>query len=146
MWQDKATHANAAFRKLRPVMPKQPSMIPPDSYELFFNDLKKRIETVRVKADLAVKKELILLYWQIGVQILAKQEEESWGRKVITHLARDLSQAFPDRTGLSSLNLKYMKAFASAVPDASIVQEVIAQSIWYHPLALLLLRRSVTVL
>jgi hypothetical protein len=74
-----------------------------------------------------------LLYWQIGVQILAKQEEEGWGRKVITHLARDLSQAFPDITGLSSRNLKYMSAFASAGPDASIVQEVIAQSTWCPP-------------
>ena len=101
-------------------MPKQPSMIPPDSYELFFNDLKKRISTARVKAALAVNKELILLYWQIGAQILAKQEEEGWGSKIIDKISKDLKRTFPDMKGFSPRNLKYMRALAEAYPDQGI--------------------------
>ena len=88
-----------------PAMPKQSSMIPPDGYELFFNDLKKRIGTARVKAALAVNKELILLYWHIGTEILAKQSEEGWGSKVIDQLAKDLKRSFPDMTGFSPQTL-----------------------------------------
>ena len=87
-------------------MPKQPSMIPPDGYELFFNDLKKRISNAWVKAALAVNKELVLLYWQIGKDILERQKTEGWGSKVVTQLSKDLKREFPDMKGFSSRNLK----------------------------------------
>ena len=45
--------------------------------------------------------------------------------------------AFPDMKGFSPRNLKYMRAFAEAWPDAEFVQEVLAQLPWYHQLALL---------
>ena len=118
-------------------MPKQPSMIPPDDYELFFNDLKKQISNARVKAALAVNKELVLLYWQIGTKILAKQNEEGWGTKVVTRLAKDLKREFPDMKGFSTRNLKYMRSFAAAWPDDSIVQQLAAQIPWFHNCTLL---------
>jgi hypothetical protein len=59
------------------------------------------------------------------------------GAKVIDRLARDLSQAFPDMRGLSPRDLEYMRAFAAAWPDRTIVQEALAQITWYHNLALL---------
>jgi hypothetical protein len=39
--------------------------------------------------------------------------------------------------GFSPRNLKYMRAFAEAYPDESIVQEPLAQITWYHNLTLL---------
>ena len=57
--------------------------------------------------------------------------------KVIERLAQDLRNAFPDMKGFSPRNLKYMRAFAQAWPDAPFVQEVLAQLPWYHHLALL---------
>jgi hypothetical protein len=38
--------------------------------------------------------------------------------------------------GFSPRNLKYMKAFAEAWPDLSIVQAALAQITWYHNIAL----------
>jgi hypothetical protein len=35
---------------------------------------------------LAVNRELVLLYWQIGRNILARQAEQGWGAKVIERL------------------------------------------------------------
>jgi predicted nuclease of restriction endonuclease-like (RecB) superfamily len=54
-----------------------------------------RIRTAQVKAALAVNHELILLYWHIGREIIAKQKQASWGSKVIDHLAQDLKREFP---------------------------------------------------
>ena len=56
-------------------------MIPPDGYELFLNELKQRINNARVTAALAVNKELVMLYWQIGHDILQRQQVEGWGTK-----------------------------------------------------------------
>lgn len=39
--------------------------------------------------------------------------------------------------GFSPRNLKYMRAFAAAWPDYSIVQQVVAQLSWRHNIALL---------
>jgi hypothetical protein len=64
----------------------------PENYDDFFRDLKERIRSAQVKAALAVNQELVLLYWQIGREILQRQYKEGWGAKVIDRLARDLSQ------------------------------------------------------
>jgi predicted nuclease of restriction endonuclease-like (RecB) superfamily len=92
-------------------------------YDEFLRDLKERIRTAQIKAALAVNRELVLLYWQIGCQILARQKSEGWGAKVVEQLAKDLKSEFPDMTGLSRTNLLYMRAFAEAYPDESIVHQ-----------------------
>ncbi len=73
----------------------------------------------------------------IGRRILDHQERTGWGAKVIDRLASDLREAFPDMKGFSPRNLKYMRAFAAAWPERSIVQEALAQTPWYHHIALL---------
>ena len=110
---------------------------PPAGYADWLADLKTRIHTAQQRATLAVNRELVLLYWQIGRDILARQAEQGWGAKVIERLAEDLRAAFPDMKGFSPRNLKYMRAFAEAWPDTEFVQEVLAQLPWYHQLALL---------
>jgi predicted nuclease of restriction endonuclease-like (RecB) superfamily len=109
----------------------------PDSYGQFLADLKGRIRAAQLRASMAVNRELVLLYWQIGRDILNRQERENWGAKVIDRLAADLKRAFPDMKGFSPRNLKYMRAFAEAWPDEAIVQAVLAQITWYHNLAIL---------
>ncbi|HEB55240.1 MAG TPA: DUF1016 domain-containing protein [Gammaproteobacteria bacterium] len=110
---------------------------PPEGYTDWLIELKGRIHSARQRATLAVNRELVLLYWQIGRDILARQAEAGWGAKVIERLAQDLRTAFPEMKGFSPRNLKYMRAFAEAWPDAQFVQEVLAQLPWYHQLALL---------
>jgi predicted nuclease of restriction endonuclease-like (RecB) superfamily len=112
-------------------------MSTPDGYTDWLSDLKTRIHIAQQRAALAVNRELVLLYWQIGRDILALQAEQGWGAKVIERLAHDLRTAFPDMKGFSPRNLKYMRAFAEAWPEAAFVQEVLAQLPWYHQLALL---------
>lgn len=90
-------------------------------------DLKSRIHNAQQRATLAVNRELILLYWQIGNDILSRQAEQGWGTKVIERLSNDLRNAFPDMKGFSSRNLKYMRKFAKVWKEEQIVQEVLAQ-------------------
>ncbi|PZV01122.1 MAG: DUF1016 domain-containing protein [Leptolyngbya sp.] len=113
-------------------MPHDNSLFPADNYAVFLKDLKTRIRRAQVKAALAVNQELIILYWQIGREILARQQQEGWGAKVIDRLAKDLKQEFPDMKGVSPRNLKYMRAFAEAYPDETIVQRCAAQIPWRH--------------
>ncbi len=105
-------------------------------YESFLNDLKGRIQAARTRAALAVNSELVLLYYSIGRDILAKQNTHGWGAKVIDKLTEDLKSAFPDVQGYSTRNLKYMRTFAEAWPDEEIVQAALAQLTWYHNIAL----------
>lgn len=109
----------------------------PAGYADWLSELKTRIHTAQQRATLAVNRELVLLYWQIGRDILARQAEQGWGSKVIERLAQDLRTAFPDMKGFSRANLMYMRAFAEAWPDSEIVQQAVGQLPWGHNLVLL---------
>lgn len=123
---------------------------PPEGYAGWLADLKERIHTARQRATLAVNRELISLYWQIGRDILARQAAQGWGAKVIDRLAHDLRTAFPDLKGFSPRNLKYMRAFAETwsegefvhqagaqIQSAGIVQAPLARLPWRHHCVLL---------
>lgn len=110
---------------------------PPAGYESWLADLKERIHHARQAASLAVNRELIQLYWQIGQDILARQQAQGWGSKVIERLAHDLKSTFPEMKGFSRTNLLYMRAFAEAWPDPQIVQQAVGQLPWGHNLVLL---------
>jgi predicted nuclease of restriction endonuclease-like (RecB) superfamily len=109
----------------------------PEGYDEFLLHLKQRIRTAQVRAVFAVNRELILLYWQIGREILERQRKARWGAKVIEQLAADLHREFPGMSGFSRTNLLYMRAFAEAWPEESFVQQVVGQIPWGHNLRIL---------
>ena len=104
----------------------------PQGYAQWLAELKNRIHTAQQRAALAVNRELVLLYWQIGRDILERQAQQGWGAKVIERLAHDLRTAFPEMKGFSPRNLKYMRAFSQAWPDAEFVQQAAARLPWFH--------------
>jgi len=83
----------------------------PQTYAALLAIIKERIQTAQVRAALAVNRELVLLYWAIGKEILARQKQEGWGTKVIERLAKDLRSAFPNMKGFSRTNLLYIRSF-----------------------------------
>lgn len=94
----------------------------PRNYLSILEGLKQKIRQARVKAILSVNAQLIQVYWEIGKVILEQQEHEGWGAKIIDKLAADLKVEFPDETGFSVRNLKYMRSFAEAYPTLSFMQ------------------------
>ncbi len=109
----------------------------PAHYPQFLADLKGRVARAQVKAALSVNRELVLLYWEIGRAILEQQEQHGWGAKVIDRLSADLKRAFPQMSGFSPRNLKYMRRFAQEWPDEAFVQQFAAQMPWFHNCILL---------
>ena len=98
-------------------------------------EAKAAVRSARRQAHLAVNAELVALYWHLGRLILARQQAEGWGAKVIERLSADLRAEFPEMKGLSRSNLHYMRAFAEAWPE--IVQQPVGQLPWGHITVLL---------
>jgi len=138
----KTDQTNNSMSDSNPEEPAQkPKPKPPElesrKYADFLAKLKERIRTAQVKAALAVNRELVLLYWEIGREIVSNQQVQGWGAKIIDQLAADLRRAFPDVKGFSRRNLHYMRTFAQAWPDERFVQQVAAQIPWFHNCVLL---------
>ena len=104
----------------------------PNGYPELLEELVSRIARSQTRAALAVSRELVLLYWSIGAEILIRQKSEGWGAKVIDRLGRDLQARFPGVEGFSSRNLKYMRSLAEAWPDPEIVPQRVALLPWGH--------------
>ena len=109
----------------------------PEGYPVFLSGIKEIITRERIKAVMSANIAMVLMYWDIGQFILQRQQQEGWGARVIDRLSHDLKTAFPDMTGFSPRNLKYMRKFAEAWSDRAIVQRTVAQLPWRSNLTLL---------
>jgi len=78
-------------------------------YKKWLAELKSRLLTVQLKAAVAVNKELLKFYWQLGADIVTRQHESQWGDGLIKQLSHDLMTEFPDMKGFSTTNLKYIR-------------------------------------
>jgi hypothetical protein len=112
-----------------PVSPSRAGL--PRDYAKTLSAIKRRIQQERLRVVMAANSAMVLLYWDIGRMILDRQKHAGWGARVIDRLAADLREAFANMKGFLPRNLKYMRAFAAAWPDRSIVQKALAQITWY---------------
>jgi predicted nuclease of restriction endonuclease-like (RecB) superfamily len=115
----------SALQKAKPSSEGAAPLAVPNDYPGLLSALKSRIQTARVQAHLAVNRELIRLYWDIGRMIVGRQEIEGWGKAVVERLSTDLCTAFPEMKGLSLSNLWRMRSFFLAY---SRLPEILAQA------------------
>ena len=80
-------------------------------YRDWLRDLKQQIKRGQIKAALSVNSQMIMLYWDMGRQIVEKQENAKWGSGFIEQLSKDLREEFPEMTGFSYDNLRFIKRF-----------------------------------
>ena len=106
-------------------------------FNSFVKELKQKILLSQQQAIKAVNYELVLLYWDIGNSILQNQKQQGWGAKIVENLSSVLKKSFPNMSGFSSRNLKYMRQFADTYQDKTFVQEVLAQLSWYNNLTIM---------
>lgn len=109
----------------------------PRDYATVLAQIKDRIQRERLRMVLAANSAMVRLYWDIGRVILARQESEGWGAKVIDRLATDLRAIYPNMQGLSPRNLLFMRGFAAAYPEKPIVKQAVSQLPWGHIVRLL---------
>lgn len=107
-----------------------------EAYLKFIEEVKAEILKQKISVVLNANSSMICLYWNIGRAILKKQEE-GWGAKVIDRMAKDLKDAFPEMSGFSPRNIKYMRKFAESWPDFEIVQRGVAQIPWRTNISLM---------
>ena len=96
-------------------------------YRDWLRDLKQQIKTGQIKAALSVNSQMIMLYWDMGRQIVEKQEKAKWGSGFIGQLSRDLREEFPEMTGFSRTNLFRMKRFYEFYSPVMQYNEIIPQ-------------------
>ena len=100
-----------------------------DKYFEVLNDIKKTLVVTRNKVIEGANKELILMYYNIGVKL---KENNKWGVSFIDTLAKDLKIEFPNLKGMSARNLRYMQKFATEFDNDEFLQEVLAKLSWNH--------------
>lgn len=102
----------------------------PPSYGALLGDLKDRIRTAQHVALRAVNKELIALYWDIGLRIDERQQAEGWGKGVVESLSKDLRAEFGEKSGYSVQNLWYMRKFYREYKDLPNLQPLAGEIAW----------------
>ncbi|MDO4773083.1 MAG: PDDEXK nuclease domain-containing protein [Bacillota bacterium] len=78
-------------------------------YKEFLFDLKEKVKSSQLKAAVKVNYELLNLYWNLGKEIVAKQEQYAWGDSFLSLLSTDLKKEFPNMKGFSKENLKHIR-------------------------------------
>lgn len=105
-------------------------------YRDLLDAVRQTIAAGRLRAARAANNVMIETYWEIGRDIVRRQQEQGWGSRVIDRLSADLRAAHPDIRGLSRRNLHYMAALASRWPSG-IVQQGAGQLPWGHVMVIL---------
>jgi predicted nuclease of restriction endonuclease-like (RecB) superfamily len=100
-----------------PGKPSNPGMnadrdpLSPD-YGRWVGELKNRYRAAQIKAAVAVNRELLRFYWDLGRDIVLRFEREAgYGTGFFDRLSADLSRAIPEARGFSPVNLRYCRRF-----------------------------------
>lgn len=96
-------------------------------YNTWLNTIKQRVSAARMRVALAASSELIAFYYELGAQIVDREEQAKWGSGFIDAFSGDLRQAFPEMSGFSPKNLRYCRAFFRFYCEPSIWQQVVAK-------------------
>lgn len=97
----------------KPTFLYRDGMIPDTDYVEWLSEVKARFYKSQIKAAIRVNTSMLEFYWSIGRDLVALRAEERWGTGVVKQFALDMRHAFPDITGFSHSNVKYMKQWYS---------------------------------
>ena len=96
-----------------PVFVYRSSVIADRSYVEWLTEIKQRFQRSQVKAAIRVNSAMLEFYWSLGRDIDSLRAESKWGTGFYNQLSLDLKEMFPEQTGFSVTNLKYMKRWYS---------------------------------
>lgn len=99
--------------KNEPTFVYRDNTIADNEYVKWLSDVKARFHQSQIKAAIRVNTAMLEFYWSIGRDLVALRAEERWGAGVVKQFALDMRQAFPNETGFSDTNVKYMKRWYS---------------------------------
>lgn len=111
---------------------KEDSLRLDQNYNDFLGSIKDRLKAAQNRASIAVNKELIKFYWELGCELLEKQKLHAWGDKFLDQFSQDLRQAFPEMQGFSKRNLEHIRRFATLYPTIEFAKQAVSQLPWGH--------------
>jgi len=80
-------------------------------FKTFLTDIKQKIYSAKSKAVLSANRLMIELYFEIGKEIVSKQEVLGWGKSVVEKMSKELVGEFGEKSGYSASNLWRMRNF-----------------------------------
>lgn len=107
------------------------------AYTSLLSELTTTVRTARVHAIQQVNRSLILMYWELGRQIVESQAEHGWGAGVIDRISKDLRTEFPQEKGLSPRNMRDMRKLYLTYKDFPNLRQAVAKLPWGHNILLL---------
>ena len=93
----------------KPTFTFRDGMTADEGYVQWIADIKQRFRQSQIKAAMRVNTAMLKFYWSMGQDIVELRAESKWGTGFFNQLSLDMRTAFPDETGFSVTNLKYMK-------------------------------------
>jgi len=99
-------------------------------FKTFVQEIKQKIYSAKSKAILSANRLMIELYFDIGKEIVAKQEIQGWGKSVVEMISKDLKDEFGEKSGYSTQNLWYMRQFYLSYKDTSNLQQLVGEIPW----------------
>ena len=93
----------------KPTFVSRDMMTADEGYVQWMADIKQRFRQSQLKAAVRVNTAMLEFYWSMGRDIVELRAESKWGNGFFNQLSLDLRTAFPNETGFSVTNLKYMK-------------------------------------
>ena len=94
---------------MKPQFIHRDGMIAGTEYVQWLSDLKQRYRQSQIKAIVRINQSMLEFYWSLGKDIVALKAESKWGSGFFSQLSKDLKDAFPNETGFSERNIRYIK-------------------------------------
>jgi predicted nuclease of restriction endonuclease-like (RecB) superfamily len=106
-------------------------------YFEFLTDIKAKIRQSQYEALKKVNKTLLSLYWNIGKDIVEKQEKFGWGKSIVETLSKDLQNEFPGMNGFSPANLWRNRSFYASYQANEKLAPMVREISWSHNLVIM---------
>ena len=97
----------------KPTFVFRDGMMADKEYVNWLSEVKQRFQQSQLKAAVRVNTAMLEFYWSIGRDLVRMRAEERWGAGVVKQFSLDMKNAYPNETGFSHSNVKYMKRWYS---------------------------------
>lgn len=116
----------ADIENSKPEFVKRDGIIADGKYVEWLGELKQRYQRSQIKAAVRVNHSMLEFYWSLGRDIVALKAESQWGTGVLQQLSLDLKKMFPNETGFSYRNIRYMRQWYSFYNEYLIKMQQVA--------------------
>ena len=114
---------------MEPAFVVRDGMLADKEYVEWLADLKQRFLYSQAKAAVRVNTAMLEYYWSLGRDIVKKKADSKWGSGFFNQLSDDMRSMFPNETGFSVTNLKYMKRWYSFYNGQVVIRQQAADEL-----------------